>query len=78
VSVKVQALVGDKPESFEYGDTFARENAGGQERLRIGVNDSQHRYVQLLAVGLSGPFQLLYVLHTSRIGSHLGRYESQE
>jgi hypothetical protein len=39
VSVKVQALVGNTPESFEYGNTFARENVGARERLIIGLKD---------------------------------------
>jgi hypothetical protein len=78
VTVKLQAFVGNKPQSFEYGNTFARENVGTQERLRIGLNDTQHGYVHLLADGLVGPFQLLYILHTSRTGADLGRYESPE
>jgi hypothetical protein len=78
VSIKIQALVGDRPESFEYGDTFARENVGESERLRIGLKQPQQGYVQLVASGLAGSFQLLYILHTSRIGSELARYESPE
>jgi len=75
---KIQALIDAQPAPFEYGDIFARESVAGVERLVIGVNGSQAECVQLLARELLGPFQLLYVLHTSRTNAELGRYESPE
>ena len=36
------------------------------------------RSVSALADGPRGPFQLLYILHTTRTGAELGRYESSE
>jgi hypothetical protein len=78
VSVKIQALIGTQPESFEYGNTFVREEVAGRWRLKIGLNDTQDGCVRLFAGLLVGPFQLLYVLHTSRTGAELGRYESPE
>src|SRR5215831_9871590 len=55
---------------------MVREFAGTRERLRTGVSKDQHRLVLDLASLLSGPFKILYVLHTTRIGAELGRYES--
>jgi hypothetical protein len=78
MSAKIQAVVGDEAQPFEYGNTFARESVSGRDRLVIGVNDAQDECIQLLALGLEGPFQLLYVLHTSRTGAELGRYESPD
>src|SRR5262249_43812903 len=51
---------------------------GGFERLKIGLNDGQDACVLALLGGLRGPFQLLFVLHTTRTGADLGRYESPE
>jgi len=73
---KINALVGSEERRFEYGSTFSTETAGGQSRLTIGFDHIQDFCVRELATGLAGPFQLLYVLHTTRIGSELGRYES--
>ena len=78
MTVKIEALVGDIPQTFLYGNAFAREDVGGHPRLRVGLNDAQDACVATLASGLSGPFQLLYVLHTTRTGAELGRYESPE
>jgi hypothetical protein len=50
----------------------------GRDRLRVGLNEAQDTCVRTLASTLSGPFQLLYVLHTTRTGAALGRYESPE
>jgi hypothetical protein len=69
---------GDLPQPFAYGNVFAREEVGGRPRLRVGVDESQDATVAALARGLRGPFQLLYVLHTTRTGAELGRYESPE
>lgn len=73
---KINALVGSEERRFEYGSTFSRETAGGQSRLKIGFDHIQDFCVRELATGLAGPFQFLYVLHTTRVGSELGRYES--
>ena len=78
MTVKIEALVGDIPHTFLYGNAFAREDVGGHARLRVGLNEAQDACVATLAGGLSGPFQLLYVLHTTRTGAELGRYESAE
>lgn len=73
---KISALVGPDEVRIEYGNTFGRTSVGGQNRLNIGVDQAQDAFVLELAAGLAGPFQLLYVLHTTRTGSALGRYES--
>jgi hypothetical protein len=76
ITRKIDALVGSAETRFEYGNTFARETVGGQTRLKIGFDNIQDGCVRELAAGLVGPFQLLYVLHTTRTGAELGRYES--
>lgn len=78
MSVKIHALIGTQAESFEYGNTFVREDVAGRGRLQIGLNDTHDGCLQLFAGLLVGPFQVLYVLHTSRTGAAPGRYESPE
>src|SRR5262245_32001832 len=74
---KIDAFVDSREVPFTYGNTFEREEvAGGQNRLRIGFDQAPDGCVLELASSLVGPFQLLYVLHTTRVGAELGRYES--
>src|SRR5215813_4143270 len=73
---KLDALLSPGEAPFAYANTFDREAAGDQNRLRIGVDQAQDRCVGELARVLIGPFQLLYVLHTTRTAAELGRYES--
>jgi hypothetical protein len=44
VSVKIEALVRDIPQTFQYGNAFARDDVGGHARLRIGLNEAQAHY----------------------------------
>jgi hypothetical protein len=78
MTVKIEALTEEVPEAIDYGNVFVREGVGGGARLRVGLNEGQDTCVRTLASTLSGPFQLLYVLHTTRTGAGLGRYESPE
>jgi hypothetical protein len=78
VTVKIEALVDEIPETLVYGNVFVREDVKGTARLRVGLNDGQDLCVRTLASTLEGPFHLLYVLHTTRTGAELGRYESPE
>ncbi len=75
---KIDALVDNVEQPFEYGNVFTREAVRGVDRLRIALDDEHDRCVRTLASRMSGPFQLLYVLHTTRTGADLGRYESPE
>jgi hypothetical protein len=78
VGRKIEALVGDVEQPFEYGNLFSREIVGGVERLRIALDNEHDRCLRALTSQLIGPFQLLYVLHTTRTGAALGRYQSPE
>lgn len=78
MNTKIEALVDDTAHTFEYGNVFSRERTSGSERLRIGVAEAQLQCVLLLAGTLAGPYKLLYVLHTTRTGAPLGRYEGPE
>ena len=64
--------------SFEYTNTYAREALGGSERLRVGLRGGQAHLFRLLGAALAPPYRVLYVLHTSRTGAPLGRYESPD
>jgi hypothetical protein len=75
---KIDALIKSTPAPFDYGNVFDIEDAGGRARLVIGFDQAQDACVRELSRGLRGPFQVLYVLHTSRADSDLGRYESPE
>jgi len=75
---KILALVADAEQPFEYGNVFTREVVRGVERLRIALDNGHRGFIQTVASRLTGPFQLQYVLHTSRTDAQLGRYESPE
>jgi hypothetical protein len=74
----IQALVAEVEQPFEYGNVFTREVVRGVERVRIALDDGHEGFIRAVVTGLTGPFQLLYVLHTSRTDAELGRYESPE
>ncbi|WP_291986451.1 hypothetical protein [Luteitalea sp.] len=76
MTMKIESLVGEQPQAFAYGDIFAHEDAGGHARLCVGVDGDSADCVATLARTLLGPFQVLYVLHTTRTGAALARYES--
>jgi hypothetical protein len=76
--VKISDVFGDTYRPSRYGRVFERERVAGVDRLRIGFDDAPDGCVLALASVLAGPFQLLYVLHTTRTGAALGRYESPE
>ena len=78
MTIKIEAMSGDLRQPFTYGNVFSWEEVGGHPRLRVGVDEAQDATVAALARGLREPFQLLYVLHTTRTGAELGRYESPE
>jgi hypothetical protein len=61
---------------FRYSNTFQVERTTGPDRLRIGVGEAPLSLLWKLAFSQPPPFYVLYVLHTSRCGSPLGRYQS--
>jgi len=75
---KIDGFAGWQPSRFDYGNTFGKETVGDKSRLTIGLDDAQDACVFEMAVDLAGPFQLLYLLHTTRTGAALGRYESPQ
>lgn len=74
--VKMQHFVEGRLEPFHHGNTFAREQTTGPERVRIGPRGGQRYLFGTLASVLGPPYKLLYLLHTSRTDAELGRYES--
>lgn len=75
---KLGSIRGETITQFRYSNTFQIERTTGPDRLRIGAEDGHISWLFRLAVPLSPPFFLLYVLHTSRCGNELGRYQSPE
>ena len=76
MTTKIEALVDGVGKRFSYGDAFVREMAATTPRIRIGLDARFVGWLVRLASVLRGPYQLLYVLHTTRTGSPLGRYQS--
>lgn len=71
----------DRPieHSFQYANTFARETLHeGTVRLKVGLRGGQNAVLRVLGAVLAPPYRLLYLLHTSLVGSPLGRYESPD
>ncbi len=59
--------------------TFAKEmQRSGTERLAIGLPGSATNTFRRLTEAMSGPFFILYVLHTPRGEGEPGRYQSEE
>ena len=73
---KLGSLHGETITQFRYSNTFQIDRTTGPDRLRIGAEDAHLSWLWKLALPLSAPFFVLYVLHTSRCGNQLGRYES--
>jgi len=78
MSTKIEALAGYKFRALRYGDLFADEEVNGVSRLVVGLDGGHEACLLELTSRLGGPFQMLYVLHTSRTNAELGRYESPE
>lgn len=77
MTIKIARYIEGAEVPFEYDNTYGRERiSGGIERLTIGFRDGHGRVLPLLGAVLGPPYKLLYVLHTSRTGAPLGRYES--
>ena len=78
MSTKIEALVGHVAQPFQYGNVFSREEVRGIGRTRIALDREHVACLRSFLGCLAEPFQLLYVLHTSRTGAKLGRYESPD
>src|SRR5258707_361105 len=73
---KLGAVCGETITQFRYANAFQIERTTGPERLCITVEEAHLSLLWKLAFPLAPPFLVLYVLHTSRCGNRLGRYES--
>src|SRR5258708_7520164 len=69
-------MSGDVITPFRYSSLFQIEKTTGPDRLRIGLDEAQISLLWKLALTLATPYFVLYVLHTSRCGNQLGRYQS--
>jgi phosphoribosylpyrophosphate synthetase len=59
-----------------YAGSFRTEVAGKENRLVVAPSAGAVSLIRKLASQLSSPVLILWVLHTSRVGSELGRYQS--
>lgn len=80
---KISRVTGtmEAPEEHEfvYEDTYAVErNPDNRQCLRIGARSNLIELVLDLIARLRAPFEFLLVLHTSRTGAALGRYQSPD
>ena len=73
---KLGSMDGERTTHFRHANRYENERTTGPDRLLIGVDEAHLTLLWRLASTLSPPYFLLYVLHTSRCGSQLGRYQS--
>jgi hypothetical protein len=77
LTTKISTLHDGVERPHVYANTYTRERlSDGSERLRVGLRGGHAVALRRLAALLPPPYKLLYVLHTSRTGAVLGRYES--
>jgi hypothetical protein len=74
--VKLGQIVAGRVEPYQHANTFIREKTHGIERVLIGPRGGHRFLVEMLAATIGPPYKVLYVLHTSRTGARLARYES--
>ena len=55
---------------------YSRQKGESSDRLYVGVAEKHKELILDLARSFSGPYFLLYVLHTSRCNNELARYQS--
>jgi hypothetical protein len=73
---KLGAITGDTIAPVRHANAFQIERTTGADRLRISVEEAPISLLWNLALPLGAPFFVLYILHTSRCGNQLGRYQS--
>lgn len=73
---KLGSLDGETITPFRYSNQFQIEKTTGPDRLCITAKEDHILLLFKLAACLSTPCYVLYVLHTSRCGSELARYQS--
>lgn len=73
---KLGSISGEEIAPVRYTNTFGFERTRGVDRLRISAEEAPLSLLWKLAFQLTPPFFVLYVLHTSRCGHQLGRYQS--
>jgi hypothetical protein len=73
---KLGSMLGESITPYRYSKRFKIEKTTGPDRLCIGAAEAQVSLLWKLAFSLPAPYYVLYVLHTSRCGSELGRYQS--
>lgn len=75
---KIGTLHGPDDVEFQYGDVFQIREHPTWSRVAIGANDRQIQLMLDVAKSWQGPYGVLYVLVTSRLGHEAGRYQAAE
>jgi hypothetical protein len=65
-------------EEYQYGNVFAHEVYPDWSRVTIGANEHQVRLMLEIARQWAGPFGILYVLVSPRLGHEAARYQSAQ
>jgi hypothetical protein len=73
---KLGSVFGETIVRYRYSNAFQVEPTTGASRLRISVEEAPLSLLWKLADLLTPPFFVLYILHTSRCDSQIGRYQS--
>lgn len=75
---KLGTLYGDNDVECQYGNIYEIQRQPTWSRVAIGANDRQIPLLLEIAKTWRGPYGILYVLITSRLGHEPGRYQSPE
>jgi hypothetical protein len=75
---KIGTLYGPDDTEFQYDNIYQLEKYPTWSRLAIGAKDKQIPLMLEIIKSWHGPFGVLYVLVTSRLGHELGRYQIPE
>lgn len=76
--VKLACHINDILQEYHYSNIYHIEKNSNCERIHLGLNKSHIDTILSLIAALTGPFYILYVLHTPRAKNEAGRYQSQE
>lgn len=75
---KIGTVYGVEDTEFQYDDIYQVQKFPTWSRVAIGANNQQIPLILEIAKSWQGPFGVLYVLVTPRLGHQPGRYQNPE
>lgn len=78
MNFKFGHLINNQSSRYYYNNTFAHDVYPSWSRLTIGPKDNQIPLMLEIAKSWGGPYGILYVLSTPRLGYNAARYQSPE